>query len=444
MATNSIRDNRLQFLTVNIFIILITAFYLYLTGTDWAGWFIFIYSGFFVLFSKTLRTNKKVFFSSLGVLLAHQGLSFMNTYITTLPGADKDALTFHNRASLIADIGNINLLQAGSDVYENLLALFYRIFGSSIFLGTQLSFLAFLGSLILIIKIAKEFNTSAIKLKYMILFLGLLPSVLLNTSVTLRESFQVFLLLAICYTAIKLKQQKSLLRFISLLFLLAFFGLWHNGFLILSPVLAFIIVYWAYKKRKVSVSGLIIGGVILAGSMFLLSTGIISTSATNALFSGDATQYAASYRMNSNLSARAAYGVQLDMSSVFGFITTYPQVLFSYFFAPFPWQISSPMDILAVLENLIRIWLIYGSYKTVRRLQGNQKSVAKFLLLLFFVVEGLWAVGTVNWGTAMRHHIVAYPLLLIVGGQYSFEIFIKNNSRRASELNHTVRYVKIK
>ena len=31
-----------------------------------------------------------------------------------------------------------------------------------------------------------------------------------------------------------------------------------------------------------------------------------------------------------------------------------------------------------------------------------------------FFIETMWSVGTVNWGTASRHHVVSYGLLAIV------------------------------
>ena len=37
-----------------------------------------------------------------------------------------------------------------------------------------------------------------------------------------------------------------------------------------------------------------------------------------------------------------------------------------------------------------------------------------FIFLAYLFIETMWSVGTVNWGTASRHHVVTYGLLAIL------------------------------
>jgi hypothetical protein len=106
----------------------------------------------------------------------------------------------------------------------------------------------------------------------------------------------------------------------------------------------------------------------------------------------------------------------LDASTPWHFIATLPLVLVQYMFAPFPWQIGSPLDVEAALEGLVRLVLLFTSWRAWRTSTGEVHSQIGFLLVLFLTMEFLWALGTVNWGTAVRHHVLAYGLLVITGG----------------------------
>lgn len=395
---------------------------------DWAGWILFFVIYILFLVSRTTRSSKRVFYAGVFAITLHQVITITNTYIVKLPGANSDAVRFHRDASFIANELSIDLLNVGSHFYNNFLALFYKFLGDSLFLGSQLSILSFMLSLIVILKISKELNLNFIIQKYIVLFFGMVPSVLINTSVTLRESFQILILLLICYYAIRAKKTKRKRYLLSSIFFIVFFSFWHNGFVALSPFLVFITIYWVFKTNKMSAVnslGFMAGASIMGFAFLLLSTGVISSPAFEALMSGDADEYASTYRAKSNLDARAYYGGELDTSSIFGFITTFPVVVFNYFVAPLPWQIGSPMDLVTVMENVIRFWLIRGAIKAIKRTEGLEKSILKFLIFVYLLVEIMWSTGTVNWGTAMRHHVVAFALLIVVGGKESFKVFIK-------------------
>ena len=49
----------------------------------------------------------------------------------------------------------------------------------------------------------------------------------------------------------------------------------------------------------------------------------------------------------------------------------------------------------------------------ISTLQANERKLALFLFAMFFTLEIMWALGTVNWGSAARHHIPAIGLLVI-------------------------------
>jgi hypothetical protein len=42
-----------------------------------------------------------------------------------------------------------------------------------------------------------------------------------------------------------------------------------------------------------------------------------------------------------------------------------------------------------------------------------------FVFINYFILELIWSMGTVNWGTALRHHIPSFGLLVIAAFAYS-------------------------
>ena len=94
-----------------------------------------------------------------------------------------------------------------------------------------------------------------------------------------------------------------------------------------------------------------------------------------------------------------------------------------------PWKISSIVDVIVLLENMLRFWLIWnvlkylvGSYLNkpmyvARNYFGNERFIF-FIFLTYLVMETLWSLGTSNWGTASRHHVPSLGLLLVAGFAY--------------------------
>ena len=112
---------------------------------------------------------------------------------------------------------------------------------------------------------------------------------------------------------------------------------------------------------------------------------------------------------------RATYYVPLDGSSFFTAAYTSLILYFHYLFSPFPWQIENIMDAGACLEAILRMVLIGFSFKYLCRAHGVQFRSLLLMLILFFSMSFMWAMGTTNYGTAMRHNLLSWWILAITG-----------------------------
>jgi hypothetical protein len=113
---------------------------------------------------------------------------------------------------------------------------------------------------------------------------------------------------------------------------------------------------------------------------------------------------------------RTNFSLMLDTSSVFGIVTTVPMVFVEYMFAPFPWQVENVKDICAFFESTLRFALLFFALFSWRRSSGEVRSCCGFLLIVVLGMELMWALGTANWGTAVRHHVPAYGIIVLLGG----------------------------
>src|SRR5699024_6690696 len=354
------------------------------------------------------------------VFFAKITISLINSNYITIYGAGADAKGFLRRASFIVQNKlEINLLTTGSDLFENYLAFIFNITGISQFSGEMLSILVFVIATSYLLKIAENLYGPSYNTHLVYLF-GLLPSMLIYTSIIMREPYQILFFLMSVYYFIEIlnKQKVSLRLFLKFFISILVLGMLHNGLLALTFILLTIFLN-QILKNNVKLPYLVIRIMVITLVLFmfigLLNILGISTEATEAMFNGDIGSYIEGYRDGSSIEdARARYGVELNTNNVFTVMLTFPLVFFNYMLAPFPWQISSLLDIYAVVENIFRLALILLGVKFIKSTKSEAIPSINQVMILFLLMEVLWSLGTVNWGTAIRHHLISYGLILLL------------------------------
>ncbi|WP_218144032.1 hypothetical protein [Lentibacillus persicus] len=390
---------------------------------DWFGIILILLTIIFIFTQRVFIQKKATIIAILMVFFIKVLISLVNSNYFTIYGAGADSKGFFNNATLISQSGfDINLLNTGGTLYENILALMFNIVGVSQFNGEMLSIFVFIVAVSFLLKITERLYGSNNNYNTLLVYLfGLLPSMLIYTSIIMREPFQVLFFLMSVYYYMESQNNGTFSLKVSIKFLTAVFllGLFHNGLLLFTFVLIGIYVFKLFRNQlriKSVVIRLAISALILFLFIGLLDALGISTQASEALLSGDMTSYVDNYRDGGiALDARAQYGVELDTSNIFMVLGTLPLVFTNYMVAPFPWQVSSVIDIYAFMENIFRAILLYCSFRCLKRLENSKRKTLIGIMVLFIIVEVLWSLGTVNWGTAVRHHLIGYALVLVMG-----------------------------
>jgi hypothetical protein len=288
------------------------------------------------------------------------------------------------------------------------------------YLGQQTSILAFLVSTLLFFRL-RSVLLPGVRDGFLFFLFAFLPTMLVWGAAILREPWQILMLF--WATLWGLSRKPFWCKWISIilpLLLLSFLQgalfAFSLAFFLLIPLFHFRVDCFLVRSRLR----------ILFFCFFLIVTGL--------LILPKVVHVIQTYRNGAYLDAVAAkgrslYGGIIHQDSLPIAFLKLPIIFLGYMFFPLPFQIRRAVDIYAMFEAFLRLLLLYFGFKAWKKAKGEQKRKLTFVWLTALGMEALWAVGTVSWFTAMRHHMPAYGLLVLLGGPGLFQAL--NNRWRA-------------
>jgi len=326
-------------------------------------------------------------------------------------GADVDALGFHQNA---VDYSKDMMLKemTSAHLYSYLLGAVYRVTGASLFLGSMLSVVVWLISAGVVLRTLRLLAVGQAGQFYAMALYALLPSSILYTSVTLREVYQLLFVNLSVYSALRIYLNRSRAHWFILILSGLGMGLMHGGLLVLAVFIfmAAVIMSFLFRRRglyftKIMLIGPVVAAVVFGGlSLF--------TNFSYSLDKGVATTIE-SYQKGELTGSRAQYIDEVKIDGLVGLLRFVPTALAQYLFEPVPWRASTVPDIELLVENALRAWLIWKALIGLRGTWFLTRRAVIFVFLSYLLLEGLWAIGTTNWGTASRHHVPSIGLLVI-------------------------------
>lgn len=390
----------------------------YLPG-DWAGW-LTLYAAFgAVPLMLGFKRRFKLVMAIWGTLVFHALIAAFNAYVSLIHGVDVDAAKFHANAAATASIGGWDF-GLGARFYTTALSFAYALGGPSHFLGEMTSVLAYALSCVVLVRMLELLRIERHQAACVLLF-GLHPALALFTSVTLRESWQVLFFMQSAYCLLRFRVSASPVSLAWGLLGAGLMGCLHNGLIVYALFMIPLALFSRLGLRStVSLPrtiGLGLTGAVAAGLVAAALTGSLPyTPSLAKLSEGEALQYASTYREKGEKGARAEYAVKLDATSPAGFALSLPAVYAYYMLSPFPWQIRTGLDLFAAADGWLRVLLLFFALTALwKPPEGTPAGIPRFLLILYFSMSTLWAMGTINYGTAMRHHIVPFWILVVLG-----------------------------
>ena len=387
-------------------------------------------------FVRALRNSVRLMLAYWFVTFLHQAVVLTNSFLFETLGSGWDARTFHDLGAGLGQAEIFSLSQRPGatffgNFYENFLGIVYWLFGPSKMLGQELSVLAFAVSCIILIKIVNLLELSRYGVSILIAY-GALPSMVLFGSVTLREPYQLLFFMLTVYWGIKMQMKGGINKYLLFMIMSAFaMGLFHNALVLYAVLLIVLLMTWTlrpvtrfWKITKLRLLAVffplvLIGTYILYIKIMGLAYGNnmwLGGRPLAALFNLELLQMAEGFRAASaKVVDRTTYSANLDLSSLYTTIYSSCKLYLYYLAAPFPWQIKNVLDVGGMIEAFLRMILIYFSVKHWCNAYGAQRRILGLMLILFFSMSFMWAVGTTNYGTAARHHMLSWWILVIAG-----------------------------
>ena len=317
-----------------------------------------------------------------------------------------------------------------------MLGLIYKISFDSIFLGSLISIFAWFISAIIFLKMLDIINVNkSLKILALAIY-SFWPSTLFFTSVILREPFQLLFFNLAVFSFLKIilqnKVKYNILFFISLTVL----PLLHKMFLLYSII--FLFFYFIFLISTIGKTGIRI--IIIIFTLTIIVIYFNFESLTNYFYTKIPLNNKSFYmivanHINNMTVSRASY--QIDEVFIFefkDFISYAVKSIYNYFFQPLPKNQEMVGDFILFLENVFRIVLISIIIINLFNFTIKNYKLYLSLFLLYFLAEIAWALGTNNWGTAVRHHIPTLGIMLLL----TFIILKRSNNKMKKKILYIV------
>ena len=401
---------------------------------DWAGWALVLVTFYLPFYFRNFLGSRALLYTVWFILSLHHSVAIINAYTATIIEnilKISDSIGYYQAAVLIAAGEKGWLSGLGDRAYTNALAFMYKIFGPSRFFGEELSILAFLLSCFLLIRLIRQVGIARYELLILLVF-GSLPSALIFSSLTMRESWMTLFFIASVLCGIQFYKTGKIYYSVYFILSTLLMALLHRGFFIYGIFLILTVFIWAIYfhfnsimegARKFSTRNIIYGAIIIimvgATAGFYFAPALLKIPTGEALLAiknGEVLKYIEQYR-NDVISrgARSSYGINLDSSSLPRFLYSSFKIFSFYMTMPLPWQVFNAKDLYAAFESILRLIFIIGAFFALRRPNGAARGEFVLLLVLYFSMALLWSMGTENYGTSIRHHTVNFWIIILLG-----------------------------
>jgi hypothetical protein len=356
-------------------------------------------------------------------------VAIWNGFFGPSPGARGDSAGMHLMAVDFPQDLNWTFFD-GTSSYLFLLSKVYSLTTDALFWGCLLSCFAWLGSAVVLLKTMDLMSFSRRNKSKAMLVYVLLPSSIFITAITLRESYQLLFVNIAIYAALKLFLNKSFLHWFVLVPAIICISALHMGLFVFGYFIIFSTLIMLIRGRvkgfsivKTVIAIPVITLIIFLGvsqfSSFSQRTGYSEKNGSDELelnLGGAVENYR---NKGAELEGRAQYMSAVEIKGIMDLLLHIPKIVFSYLFEPMPWRNLIAVDFVVIFENLLRAWLIWRVWAGFRKLPAQWKSPLIFIFINYLTLEVIWSTGTINWGTALRHHLPSFGLLVVSAFVYS-------------------------
>lgn len=334
-------------------------------------------------------------------------LIIVDNFIFNIPFSGADSLVFEKYGWEMSE-GNYNSTQS----YVIVISLVYQLIGRSKILISLINVSFYMITGIILNKIIKKLNIkNKIRNKLLLLFY-FFPISFFLTSVILREGLIIFFLTYSIYNFILYIKFHKIRLIIYSMFLLILASWLHGGIIFMG--VGYLSYFWN-KKSKNKIKKMILPVLLMIGIYIIIKNGLISKLDGDI---GDKMINSTKWILKNKERIGSNYFF-LNNVSLKTIIAYFPINYFYFLFSPTPNLIRNLTDLIIFLvDSLIYIYIIFRICMLLRlnlkKISTLKKIVLKSLLISWIAISSIFALGTFNYGTAIRHRFKLLIILLII------------------------------
>lgn len=336
---------------------------------------------------------------------------FIGHYIVPLPDSTQDAMGFQELAWSYGKNGFYDALSnfpgINSFFYSWIIGVLYSLLGRSILMAQSLSLLFGILSIFIAWLFTKKLwdNQTANKVGWV---LALFPSLILYSTLPLREVFQsFFLLIAVIGIYYWVRDYSNRYIFLALF---GFIGAtFFHGPLIFGGIVFLLIVFFInFQKMINSILSLRLD--INAFVFSLIVIFILQYFFLNKIFIpkiGYFEDLNLGYilrELNARMIGQSSYGdwaIINSESTLFEIFYKSILRIIYFLFSPFPWDVQKPAHIIGMMDGFLYLYLFYLMICNRKIIWNDIFLRITFIILLTYFF--IFAIGVSNFGAGLRH-----------------------------------------
>lgn len=243
------------------------------------------------------------------------------------------------------------------------------------------------------------------------------PTLILYSALTLREPYiTACLLLALIFVGrwVRTNRLRDAAGATAAILVGAVF---HTGLLV-AAVMFFLVFAWrelrvlgrSARHGRLSPWRIVPTAVIIAAALAVLviNPRFAKLGRLHGIFTLAPYQYA----LNSRLVGEASYPMWMELHSAWDLVWLVPLRVIYLLFSPFPWDVRTPGHLIGLADGLLYLVMAVGIAVGWNSLRRNRSAVVIGIILLALIL--FFAIGTGNFGTAVRHRSVFAAGLMVL------------------------------
>lgn len=394
---------------------------------DLIGWLFLTVILFFILVWK--RKNKYLANVLLIAFLLRAILIVLQNYgLVIIPDSTGDTVKFNLHAIEFSRNQGLSVMfdffYNDSFLISRIIGIFYTIFGESKLMALTLSVALGTVSVYLAYRICFEIwdHQSAKKAAWAS---ALFPTLVLYSSLILREVYIVFVLLIALLNIVNFIKKKSMISFLLIIVSFYILSLFH-GVMFLG-LFVFIFFYFLEFLKK-EILNLIYNFKVNIIFLLCISILLISIIAFNNNITIPYVPNNINYffsQTNAGLYGVAAYPQWLYINGFYDLIPKSIIKILYFLYSPFIWDVKNIYHTLGLLDSFLYFVLTLYLLKNIKKIWSN--PTARFFLLILIVYLITHALGVGNFGTGIRHKSKVVIIFIILAVPKINRFIIKKN-----------------